>query len=217
MRISFGSTSISPVAILSLTAPERLATSPTMATTYSERRDAAFSRIAGSVFPSSHTTWMMPERSRTSTKTSPPLFLFFCTHPMTVTVSPTFAADSSPQRWVLFNPCIDSAIVHLRNLCISLFCKLFLLELLVLLHVCQHDLIPVLPVRARLRQHLKELLLGQFLLQEICLFLPSCRLLLSPCEEEHDNTLKADGESYRRGILTGKFADHLIIASAAAH
>src|SRR5699024_6710832 len=215
MRISFGSTSISPVAILSLTAPERLATSPTMATTYSERRDAAFSRIAGSVFPSSHTTWMMPERSRTSTKTSPPLFLFFCTHPMTVTVSPTFAADSSPQRWVLFNPCIDSAIVHLRNLCISLFCKLFLLELLVLLHVHDHHLSACRALGSRLSEHFQQLLLRDLLLQEVCLLLPAARHLVAALQKQHDDALESDGKSNRRRILSGELADHLIVASAA--
>ena len=129
-RSSLGITSISPVAILSFTAPERLSTFPTTATTYSARKDAAFSMIAASVVPSSHTTCIIPERSLTSVNTSPPLFLFFCTHPMIVTVSPTLAAESSPQRCVLLSPCIDSAMViyflslfsisYQQNLCSTL-------------------------------------------------------------------------------------------------
>ena len=43
-------------------------------------------------------------------KMMPPLFLCFATHPMTVTVSPTLAAESSPHLWVLFRPFIDSAM-----------------------------------------------------------------------------------------------------------
>ena len=46
-------------------------------------------------------------------KTRPPLLRFFCTHPIMVTVSPTLTADSSPHLWVLFKPCIDSAIFYI--------------------------------------------------------------------------------------------------------
>ena len=108
---SSGLISIAPVARFSLTAPERFSTVPTIATTNSLLSFAAFSRSALSVLPSSKTTWISPERSRTSTKTSPPLFLFFCTHPMMVTFSPMFASESSAHRCVLFSPVIDSAIL----------------------------------------------------------------------------------------------------------
>ena len=109
-RSSSGIISISPVAMFSLTAPDRFATFPTTATTYSLRSFAAFSISAASTLPSSNTTWIIPERSLTSTNTRPPLLRFFCTQPIMVAVSPTLAADSSPHLWVLFKPCIDSAI-----------------------------------------------------------------------------------------------------------
>ena len=115
IRSSVGNTSISPVARFSFTAPERFATVPTTATTYSERSFVAFSITAASVFPSSHTIWMIPERSLTSTNTSPPLFLFFCTHPIIVTVSPILAADSSAHLCVLLSPFIDSAMIILLD------------------------------------------------------------------------------------------------------
>lgn len=51
------------------------------------------------------------QKMEPSTKTSPPLFLFFCTHPMMVTFSPMFASESSAHRCVLFSPVIDSAIL----------------------------------------------------------------------------------------------------------
>ena len=59
------------------TAPERFATVPPIATTYSARSLAAFSISAVSHFPSSNTTWIIPERSLTSTNTRPPLLRFF--------------------------------------------------------------------------------------------------------------------------------------------
>ena len=57
---------------------------------------------------SSKIIWRRPLRSLRSTKMIPPLLRLFCTQPITVTVSPTFAPFNSAQRWVLFNPFIDS-------------------------------------------------------------------------------------------------------------
>ena len=36
-------------------------------------------------------------------------------------------------------------------------------------------------------------------------------------KKQHNDTLKPDGKSHRRRILSGKFADHLVITAAAAH
>ena len=130
IRSSSGITSISPVARCSFTAPERFATVPTIATTYSARSLAAFSISAASHFPSSNTTWIIPERSLTSTNTRPPLLRFFCTHPIMVTFSPTLAADNSAHLWVLFNPFIDSAMflyLLFRRPYAVIYCFLYIL------------------------------------------------------------------------------------------
>ena len=45
----------------------------------------------------------------------------FCTHPITVTVSPRLLLETSVHRWVLFRPFIVSAIVSSSFLTVSLF------------------------------------------------------------------------------------------------
>ena len=45
-------------------------------------------------------------------------------------------------------------------------------------------------------------------------FLALSRNLISIFQKQHDNSLKSDGESTCRCILSGKFTDHLIITSA---
>ena len=110
MRTDCARTSISPVARFSFTAPARLSTLPTTAATNSLRSLPAFAKPSSPTSPSSKMICRMPERSLRSTKMMPPLFLCFATHPMTVTVSPTLAAESSPHLWVLFRPFIDSAM-----------------------------------------------------------------------------------------------------------
>ena len=110
MRTCLARTSISPVARFSFTAPPRFSTVPVTAITNSLRIFSALAKASSPQSASSKISCKMPERSRRSTNMIPPLFLCFCTQPITVTVSPTFFTESSPQRWLLFNPCIDSAI-----------------------------------------------------------------------------------------------------------
>ena len=110
-RIALARTSILPVASLSFTAPERAVTSPVTATTNSLRSFSAFANPSLPISLSSKINRKMPERSLRSTNIMPPLFLCFCTHPITVTVSPIFCSLSSAQRHVRFKPFIDSAIV----------------------------------------------------------------------------------------------------------
>ena len=110
MRISFARISISPVFKFSLTAPERATTLPATAIQNSLRSRSAFAKLSLPQSASSKISCRMPERSRKSTKIIPPLFLLFCTQPITVTVSPIFAVVSSVQRWLLFKPFIVSAM-----------------------------------------------------------------------------------------------------------
>ena len=106
-------TSISPVARFSLTAPALFSTFPTTATTYSLRSFSALAKPSAPASLSSNITCSIPERSLKSTKMIPPLFLCLATQPITVTVSPTLAADNSPHLWVLFSPFIDSDMMCL--------------------------------------------------------------------------------------------------------
>ena len=108
--MSFARTSIAPVFRFSFTAPERFSTTPVTATTNSARSFVAFSNPSAPVSLSSKINCMIPERSRKSTKMMPPLFLLFCTQPITVTVCPTFSFVSSAHRHVRRRPFIDSAI-----------------------------------------------------------------------------------------------------------
>ena len=105
----FTVTSISPVAIFSLTAPLRCLTTPSAAITNSLLRFLAFSKTSPSF--SSKTNCKRPERSLKSIKIKLPKFLLFWTHPITVTVSPIFLLDTSVHLWLLWSPCIDSAII----------------------------------------------------------------------------------------------------------
>ena len=110
IRICSAMISISPVARFSLTAPALFSTLPTTATTNSLLSFSAFAKFSLPHLSSSKISCKIPLLSRRSTKMIPPLFLCFATHPITVTVSPMLAADTSVHLWVLFNPCIDSAM-----------------------------------------------------------------------------------------------------------
>ena len=110
IRMLSALTSISPVFKFSLVAPERFVTVPTTAMTYSLLSLSAFAKFSAPQSLSSKIICKMPERSLKSTNTIPPLFLCFCTHPMTVTFCPSLAMETSVHLWVLFKPCIDSAI-----------------------------------------------------------------------------------------------------------
>ena len=54
--------------------------------------------------------WTIPVLSLRSVKQRPPLFLFFCTHPITVTVRPTSSVDNSAHRKLRDSPFMLSAI-----------------------------------------------------------------------------------------------------------
>ncbi len=96
-RISRASTSTFPVSRLGLTvSAERAATSPTTATTYSERTWSA-AAWASSDTSGRATTWQRPSRSRRSRKMTPPRSRRVAAHPMRVTVFPTWSSRSSPQ------------------------------------------------------------------------------------------------------------------------
>ena len=85
MRRLLARTSMAPVARFSLTAPERASTRPVTAITYSLLNFSAFAKLSAPQSLSSKMICRIPERSRKSTKIIPPLFLLFCTQPMTVT------------------------------------------------------------------------------------------------------------------------------------
>ena len=110
-RICSATTSISPVFKFSLTAPERFCTFPTTAITYSLRIPYAFLKPSLPTVFSSNKICKIPLLSLKSTKMSAPRFLLVCTQPITVTVSPIFAAETSVHLCVLFKPTIDSAML----------------------------------------------------------------------------------------------------------
>ncbi len=113
IRILSAATSISPVFKFSFTAAERFCTNPSTAMTNSFLKVPAFKNPSSPTVSWSNTICRIPERSLKSTKISAPKFLLFCTHPITVTFSPIFSVETSVHLWVLFNPCIDSAIFSL--------------------------------------------------------------------------------------------------------
>ena len=108
MRSVLTVTSISPVAKSSLIAPPRFLTTPSTAITNSLLRFLAFSKTSLSF--SSNTNWRIPDLSLKSIKIRLPKFLLFWTQPITVTVSPIFLLLTSVHLWLLWSPCIDSAI-----------------------------------------------------------------------------------------------------------
>ena len=77
IRRLLATTSMSPVARFSFTAPARLHTVPSMAATNSERSFPAFSKHSAPHCDSSNITCNIPLLSRRSTKIIPPLFLLF--------------------------------------------------------------------------------------------------------------------------------------------
>jgi hypothetical protein len=111
MRRLAALTSIAPVARFSLTPPERASTLPVTAMTNSLLSFSAFVKLSVPQSHSSKIICKIPLLSLRSTKIMPPLFLLFCTHPMTVTVSPTLAVLSSVHLWDRFSPIIDSAMI----------------------------------------------------------------------------------------------------------
>ena len=123
--------SISPVARFSFTAPPRFSTVPVTATTNSLLSLPAFSKPSWSMLPFSKIICMIPERSRRSTKTSPPLLRAFCTHPIRVTLLPTISFVTSAHRHVLCSPCILSAMF------LSSFLRVFFICLPMLLRSVQ--------------------------------------------------------------------------------
>ena len=104
-------TSMAPVARFSLTPPDRASTFPVTAMTNSLRSFSAFEKLSAPQSLSSKMICKIPLLSLKSTKIMPPLFLLFCTQPITVTCSPTLAVPSSVHLWDRFSPIIDSAII----------------------------------------------------------------------------------------------------------
>ena len=109
--ISSAMISISPVLRLGLIPPSLLLTLPVTAITNSERSFSAFVYPSAPTLLSSKISWRIPLLSLRSTKMIPPLFLLFCTHPMTVTFSPIIELSTSVHLLVLLRPNIDSAIL----------------------------------------------------------------------------------------------------------
>ena len=111
MRIAFALTSKFPVVRFSLDAPLLFSSTPVTAIQNSARNFPAFAKASLPQSSSSKTICKSPERSRRSTKIRLPLFLLFCTQPITVTSSPILALTTSAHLWLLFKPNIDSAII----------------------------------------------------------------------------------------------------------
>ena len=114
IRSEFALTSMVPVFNASFAAPPLFTTIPVTAMTNSLLSEQAFSKSSSPTNsfpePCSKIICNKPLLSRRSVKIIPPLFLLFATHPITVTLCPILASLTSVQRWVLFNPCMDSAI-----------------------------------------------------------------------------------------------------------
>ena len=108
--VSFTLISICPVGMFSLIAALSV-TTPVAAITNSFLNFAALLKASVPQSCSSYTSCNIPERSLRSMKIRPPLFLYFATQPITVTVLPISAMLSSVHLWVLCNPFIDSAII----------------------------------------------------------------------------------------------------------
>ena len=114
---SSGMISISPVARFSLTAPERFSTFPTTATTYSDYEASLPSRIsAASVF--AFFTYNLNDSGTVSD-----IYEYESAF-ITIFLYPSHDCDSltcialqsySAHLWVLFNPCIDSAMIFLLS------------------------------------------------------------------------------------------------------
>ncbi len=95
-------TSISPVFMLGLIMPSGLSTTvPRTASTNSLRMAWALSWTA-LLNSGLKTTWVIPSRSRKSTKITPPWSRRRSTQPMSTTSSPTFLAVNCEQWWVRF-------------------------------------------------------------------------------------------------------------------
>lgn len=75
--------------------PSLASTVPVTAITNSLRSRSALAKLSSLQSFSSKIICKIPDRSRKSTKISPPLFLLFCTHPITVTFDPMEAAFTS--------------------------------------------------------------------------------------------------------------------------
>ena len=86
-------------------------TFPVTAMTNSLRSFSAFEKLSAPQSLSSKIICKIPLLSLKSTKIMPPLFLLFCTQPITVTCSPTLAVPSSVHLWDRFSPIIDSAMI----------------------------------------------------------------------------------------------------------
>ena len=122
MRSCFARTSYSPVASSVLTPPARFSSVPTTAMQYSARSLSAFSKDCVPQSDSSNMICNMPVLSRRSVNMMPPLFLLFCTQPITVTSLPVGAPTTSAHLCVLFKPSIASAIT-VPLLCILILNK----------------------------------------------------------------------------------------------
>ena len=102
--------SISPVLRFSLTAPLLFTTLPTTAITNSFLKVYALSKPSLPMIFSSKSICKMPLLSLKSTNISEPRLRLLATQPITVTVLPISAPDTSVHLCVLFKPTIDSAI-----------------------------------------------------------------------------------------------------------
>src|SRR6266508_3566596 len=93
---------MAPVASLGFSVPGgRAVTEPRTARTNSPRTVSALAWLSPAE-PGLKTHWVMPSRSRRSTKISPPWSRRRKAQPISVTVLPTSPAPSAPQLWVRF-------------------------------------------------------------------------------------------------------------------
>ena len=92
-------------------------------------------------------------------------------------------------------------LIEFLKLTVAFFSKLFLLELLVLVHLCDKDDLSCLAGRHRLFHDGSKFLGAHALFKEPCLFLVAARNGKSVVEKNGNNTLKPDG-GYRARLRT---------------
>ena len=108
-------------------------------------------------------------------------------------------------------------LIEFLKLTVAFFSKLFLLELLVLVHLCDKDDLSCLAGRHRLFHDGSKFLGAHALFKEPCLFLVAARNGKSVVEKNGNNTLKSDGETAGRCVHACEFSDHLVVSSAAGY
>src|SRR5699024_9802966 len=175
---------------------------------------------------------MIPERSLRSTNTIPPLLRAFCTHPINVILLPVISFVTSAQRQVLCSPfilsaiaCVSFFVIYLLYSVAEKFYKfriafrghLFFLEFLILLHNGKVHLYAAASLLFSLFQDREKFVRRHVFLYEEGFLLCCSRNLVSSFQKKHDDSFKTNGKTAGRGVLAGKFADHLVVPSAASH